>query len=58
VIQSTGDAYLRASRARELFGADTDDRRLYEVPARNHRFSGGAAAFAAALRSALGWVVQ
>jgi type IV secretory pathway VirJ component len=58
VIQSTGDAYLRAARARELFGADTDDRRFYEVAAKNHRFSGGAAAFAAALRSALAWVSQ
>jgi hypothetical protein len=56
VIQSTGDGYLQASRARELFGADTDLRRLYEVTAKNHRFSGGAEAFVAALRSSLDWI--
>jgi hypothetical protein len=57
VIQSTGDRYLRASRARELFGADTNLRRFYEVAAKNHRFGGGAAAFAEALRSSLDWIV-
>jgi hypothetical protein len=58
VIQSSGDGYLRASRARELFGADTEARRFFEVAARNHRFSGGGQAFALALRSALDWVVE
>ena len=58
VIQSSGDAYLRASRARELFGPDTAGRRFFEVPAKNHRFSGGADAFALALRSALDWAIQ
>ena len=58
VIQASGDGYLRASRARELFGADTASRRFFDVTARNHRFSGGADAFALALRSALEWVVQ
>jgi Bacterial virulence protein (VirJ) len=57
VIQATGDHYLRAARARELFGADTELRRFYAVTAKNHRFGGGAAAFVAALRSALDWVV-
>jgi hypothetical protein len=56
VIQATGDRYLQASRARELFGADTELRRLYEVTAKNHRFDGGADAFGAALRAALDWV--
>ena len=43
VIQATGDGYLRASDARELFGPDTAERRFYAVKARNHRFSGGRA---------------
>jgi len=58
VIQSSGDAYLPASRARELFGADTEGRRFFEVPAKNHRFSGAADGFALALRSALDWVIR
>jgi hypothetical protein len=57
VIQATGDRYLQASRARELFGPDTELRRFYEVPAKNHRFSGGAEGFVAALRGALEWIV-
>jgi len=58
VIQSTGDAYLHAARARELFGPDTKNRRFFGVTAKNHRFSGGAEAFATALKSALAWVVE
>ena len=57
VIQATGDRYLQASRARELFGADTALRRFYEVVAKNHRFDGGAAAFGEALRASLDWIV-
>jgi dienelactone hydrolase len=56
VIQATGDRYLPASRARELFGSDTDLRRFYQVAAKNHRFGGGAEGFVTALRSALQWV--
>jgi hypothetical protein len=56
VIQATGDRYLQASRARELFGPDTDQRRLYQVTAKNHRFSGGAEGFVEALRGALDWI--
>ena len=55
VIQATGDRYLQASRARELFGPDTELRRFYEVPAKNHRFDGGAERFVAALQGALDW---
>jgi len=58
VIQSTGDAYLGAARARQLFGPDTDDRRFFGVTAKNHRFGGGKDAFATALQSALAWVVE
>ena len=57
VIQSTGDAYLGAARARQLFGVDTALRRFFGVTAKNHRFSGGTDAFAAALKSALAWVL-
>ena len=58
VIQSSGDDYLPADRARLLFGVDTPDRRLFTVPARNHRFSGGQREFGDALRSAIAWVDQ
>ena len=58
VIQATGDGYLRASDARQLFGLDTEERRFYEVQARNHRFSGGRAEFIEALTSALSWVAH
>lgn len=56
VIQSSGDDYLPADRARLLFGVDTQDRRLYTVQARNHRFSGGQRQFGAALLDAIAWV--
>lgn len=56
VIQADRDDYLPAAQARVLFGPDTADRRFYDVAARNHRFSGGHAAFLAALTSALSWV--
>ena len=58
VIQATGDKYLPAAQARVLFGADTTQRRFYEVPAKNHRFGGGAEAFAASLRESLDWVAN
>jgi hypothetical protein len=56
VIQSSGDGYLPAARARELFGSDSATRRLVAIEARNHRFSGGEASFAAALAEAVDWV--
>jgi hypothetical protein len=56
VIQASGDGYLPAARARELFGADSTLRRLLAVDARNHRFSGGESTFAATLMEALAWV--
>ena len=56
VIQASGDGYLPAARARELFGPDSPMRRLVAIDARNHRFSGGASRFAAALVEAVDWV--
>jgi hypothetical protein len=56
VIQATGDAYLPATRARDLFGSDSTSSRLVAIDARNHRFSGGESAFAAALVNAVDWI--
>jgi fermentation-respiration switch protein FrsA (DUF1100 family) len=56
VIQATGDRYLQASRARELFGPDTDVRRFFEVVAKNHRFGGADDRFVTAIRGALDWI--
>lgn len=56
VIQSTHDNYLPASRARDLFGADTDRRQFHAIEARNHSFSGARAALYETLRSSLQWV--
>jgi hypothetical protein len=56
VIQASGDGYLPAARARELFGPDSSMRRLVAIDAHNHRFSGGELTFAAALVEAVGWV--
>jgi len=56
VIQATGDNYFPAAQARQRFGADTATRRFYQVEAKNHRFSGGSAAFDAALKDVLMWL--
>jgi dienelactone hydrolase len=56
VIQATGDKYLRAAHARKLFGPDTDTRKFWEIPGRNHRFDGAAHAFVDAMGDALRWV--
>jgi hypothetical protein len=56
VIQASGDGYLPADRARELFGPDSAMSRLVAIDARNHRFSGGESRFAAALVKAVEWV--
>ena len=56
VIQASHDVYLPAARARQLFGPDTPLRRFYPIEASNHRFSGGKAAFDAALVDALRWI--
>lgn len=56
VIQATHDNYFPAAGARRRLGPDTATHRLYEVEARNHRFSGGAGAFNSALLDALSWI--
>jgi type IV secretory pathway VirJ component len=56
VIQSTGDSYVTAAEWRRQLGPDTATRRLYEVEARNHGFSGGRDALLRALDDALHWV--
>ncbi|MEO8679417.1 MAG: hypothetical protein ABI665_10245 [Vicinamibacterales bacterium] len=56
VIQSSGDGYLPADRARILFGGESPSRRFFEVPASNHRFSGGAVTFRLSLTEALNWI--
>jgi hypothetical protein len=58
VIQATGDQYLPAAEARRLFGDDSPTRRLFEVDARNHRFSGATAQFDRTLDIALAWIVS
>ena len=58
VIQASHDNYLPAATARRLFGPDTDRRRLYAIDAKNHRFTGGKAAFDAALLNALHWITS
>lgn len=56
VIQATGDNYLPAARARSLFGPDTQTRKFWEIPGRNHRFDGAGRAFVEAMGEALRWV--
>lgn len=56
VIQASRDDYLPAAKAQVLFGDNGPSRRLYAIQARNHRFSGGHAAFVLALTDALSWV--
>ena len=56
VIQATRDNYFPAADARRRFGPDTPARRFFEIPAKNHRFAGGKAAFDEALREALRWI--
>jgi len=56
VIQSKGDSYVRSEEARKLFGPDTPTRRLYEVDARNHGFSGGRDELLRDLDEALAWI--
>lgn len=56
VIQSKGDKYVPAEEARRLFGPDSPTRRLYEVEAHNHGFSGGREELMRDLDDALSWI--
>ena len=58
VIQATHDQFLPAAGGRALFGADTASRRFIAIEAKNHRFSGGKTAFAAAFHEALHWAAS
>jgi hypothetical protein len=58
VIQATGDGYLPAAQARDLFGSDSLMKRLVAIDAHNHRFNGGESKFAAALIDAVSWVAS
>jgi dienelactone hydrolase len=56
VIQSKGDKYVPGDEARQLFGPDTETRRLYVVEAKNHGFRGGRAEMLRDLDDALEWI--
>lgn len=58
VIQSTGDKYVPAAEARDLFGPDTPTHRLYTVEASNHGFGGGRDALMRDLDAALAWITS
>jgi len=55
VVQASGDHYLPAVQARTLFGADSEMKRFFEVPAGNHRFGGGKTELKQALLDAVAW---
>jgi hypothetical protein len=56
VIQSAGDKYVPDEESRRLFGPDTATRRLYEVNAKNHGFSGGQEELLKDLEVSLEWI--
>jgi pimeloyl-ACP methyl ester carboxylesterase len=58
VIQSTGDEYVSAPNARELFGPDTPVRRLVAIESPNHNFSGALPALYAELERSLQWILD
>jgi predicted alpha/beta hydrolase family esterase len=58
VIQSTRDGYVPASSARNLFGEDTEFRRLVPVESANHSFGGGTDILFRETEAALEWIQQ
>ena len=56
VLQSTHDGYLTADKARELFGPDTESRKLRAVPAANHSFRHGCQTLHQDTEQALQWI--
>jgi fermentation-respiration switch protein FrsA (DUF1100 family) len=56
VIQSTNDSYVTAAQARELFGRDTEHRRLVAIDSKNHSFSDAREELYAAMEQSLGWL--
>jgi len=56
VIQSTNDNYVTAAEARELFGRDTEHRRLVPIESKNHSFSDAREELYAAMEQSLQWL--
>lgn len=58
VIQSTGDQYVPARSARELFGPDTPQRRLVPIDSPDHNFSHALPVLYAELEKGLEWILD
>lgn len=58
VIQSTNDEYVTAVDARQLFGPDSNSRRLLAIDARNHSFSDTRDALYETMKRSLLWVAS
>lgn len=58
VIQSTGDQYVPAANARELFGPDTGVRRLRPIASPDHNFSGALPVLYAELTRSFQWILD
>jgi predicted alpha/beta hydrolase family esterase len=56
VIQSTNDNYVTAAEARELFGRDTERRRLIPIESKNHSFSDAREELYSAMEQSLQWL--
>jgi len=56
VIQSTNDNYVTAAEARELFGRDSEHRRLIPIESKNHSFSDAREELYAAMEQSLTWL--
>jgi hypothetical protein len=56
VVQSTGDKYLPAGAAQELFGPNTDRRQFHAIRSRNHSFSDARATMQTAIQTSLAWI--
>jgi pimeloyl-ACP methyl ester carboxylesterase len=58
VIQSTGDQYVSALNARELFGPDTPVRRLVAIESPDHNFSHALPVLYAELERSFQWILD
>jgi fermentation-respiration switch protein FrsA (DUF1100 family) len=58
VIQSTGDQYVPARNARELFGPDTSIRRLVAIDSPDHNFSRALPRLYAEIEKNLAWILE
>ncbi|HEY2774171.1 MAG TPA: AcvB/VirJ family lysyl-phosphatidylglycerol hydrolase [Candidatus Binatia bacterium] len=58
VIQSTHDEYVPADQARELFGPDTESRRLRAIEAANHSFDGATSELDREMKRSFQWIVR